>query len=109
MTDHDAPSESATDADADADDVLDDLFAVIEDRLERRPEGSYTASLVDGEKGADAALEKVGEEAVEVVLAAKNDDDLAAESADLVYHLLVVLAANDHDLEALRAELRDRR
>lgn len=97
--------------DPDTDDVLDDLFAVIEDRLERRPAGSYTASLVDGEKGADAALEKVGEEAVEVVLAAKNDsgDALAAESADLVYHLLVVLAANDLELADLRDELRERR
>ncbi len=93
----------------DADDVLDDLFAVIEDRLRHRPDDSYTVSLVDGEKGTDAALEKVGEEAVEVVLAAKNDDDLAAESADLVYHLLVVLAAHGHDLDDLRAELRERR
>ena len=104
MTDHepDRPGDE---------DVLDDLFAVIDDRLEHRPEGSYTASLVDGEKGADAALEKVGEEAVEVVLAAKNDDGdaLAAESADLVYHLLVVLAANDLELADLRDELRERR
>ncbi len=105
MTD-DPDTPSGTDAD-----VLDDLFAVIEDRLRRRPDGSYTASLVDGEKGEDAALEKVGEEAVEVVLAAKNDDGdaLAAESADLVYHLLVVMAANDRDLDDLRAELRERR
>jgi phosphoribosyl-ATP pyrophosphohydrolase len=93
------------------DPVLDDLFAVIQHRLAERPDGSYTVSLVDGEKGADRALEKVGEEAVEVVLAAKNDDGdaLAAESADLVYHLLVVLAANGVDLEQLRAELRERR
>ncbi len=110
MTDNDPAARSDPDRDPDRDDVLDDLFAVIEDRLQRRPDGSYTASLVDGEKGADAALEKVGEEAVEVVLAAKNDGDaLAAESADLVYHLLVVLAAHDCDLEDLRAELRERR
>jgi len=91
--------------------VLDELFAAVEDRLRRRPDDSYTASLVDPDGDADAALEKVGEEAVEVVLAAKNDDPeaLTHESADLVYHLLVVLAARDVDLAALRAELRERR
>ncbi len=105
----DAPGPDAEEGDTDA--VLDELFAVVEDRLERLPEGSYTASLVDGQKGTDEALEKVGEEAVEVVLAAKNDDRdaLAAESADLVYHLLVVLAANDLEPSDLRAELRERR
>ena len=95
----------------DVDAVLDELFAAVEDRLRRRPDDSYTVSLVDADGDADAALEKVGEEAVEVVLAAKNDDPeaLTHESADLVYHLLVVLAAHDIDLEALRAELRERR
>ncbi len=94
-----------------ADPVLDELFAVIEDRKERLPEDSYTASLFTHEKGDDAVLEKLGEESTEVLLAAKNDDPeaLAHESADLVYHLLVLLAANDLDLADLRAELRERR
>jgi len=91
--------------------VLAELFAVIEDRKERLPEGSYTASLFTHEKGEDAVLEKLGEEATELILAAKNGDDdaLTGEAADVVYHLLVLLAANDVPLERLLAELRDRR
>ena len=93
------------------DPVLDDLMAVIEDRKETLPEGSYTASLFTHEKGENAALEKVGEEATEVILAAKDDDheELVAESADLVYHLLVTLSMNDVTLDELRAELETRR
>jgi phosphoribosyl-ATP pyrophosphohydrolase len=92
-------------------DVLDELFDVIEDRKERLPEDSYTASLFDHEKGENAVLEKLGEETTELVLAAKDDDreELAHESADIVYHLLVLLAMKDMDLEDLRAELAERR
>jgi phosphoribosyl-ATP pyrophosphohydrolase len=95
---------------ADREDVLDDLFAVIEQRRDDLPEGSYTASLFTHEKGENAVLEKVGEETTEVILAAKDGDDdaLVAESADLVYHLLVLLSAHDRTLEDLRAELDDR-
>ncbi|QLG29101.1 phosphoribosyl-ATP diphosphatase [Halorarum halophilum] len=90
--------------------VLDDLFATIESRRAELPEGSYTASLFTHEKGENAVLEKLGEEATETILAAKDDDDeaLTAESADLVYHLLVLLAMKDLDVSDLRAELRDR-
>jgi phosphoribosyl-ATP pyrophosphohydrolase len=100
-----------TDTDTDTDTVLDDLFAVVKDRKERLPEDSYTASLFTHEKGKNAVLEKVGEETTELVLAAKDDDPeaIAAESADLVYHLLVLLAAHNVDLADLRAELRNRR
>jgi len=92
-------------------DVLRELADVIENRKETLPEDSYTASLFTHEKGENAALEKIGEEAVEVVLAAKDDDheELTAESADLVYHLLVVLAMNDVPLDDLLDELADRR
>ncbi|MFB6135698.1 MAG: phosphoribosyl-ATP diphosphatase [Halobacteriaceae archaeon] len=92
-------------------DVLKDLFAVIEERKETLPEGSYTASLFTHEKGENRVLEKLGEETTELVLAAKDDDreEVAAESADLVYHLLVLLAMHDMDLADLRAELRERR
>ncbi|RJT06859.1 phosphoribosyl-ATP diphosphatase [Halococcus sp. IIIV-5B] len=93
------------------DPVLDDLVAVIEDRKETLPEGSYTASLFTHEKGENRVLEKLGEEATEVILAAKDDDheELVAESADLVYHLLVTLSMNDVSLDELRAELETRR
>ena len=95
----------------DPDRVLTELFAVIEDRKATLPEGSYTASLLDHEKGENAVLEKLGEEMTELILAAKDDDheEIAHESADIVYHLLVLLAAKDMDVEALLAELRERR
>jgi len=95
----------------DPDRVLRELFAVIEERKATLPEDSYTASLLDHENGENAVLEKLGEETTELILAAKDDDhpEIAHESADIVYHLLVLLAAKDMDLEALLAELRERR
>ena len=91
-------------------DVFDSLFETIEDRKATLPEDSYTASLFTHEKGENAMLEKLGEEATETILAAKDDDrdELLYESADLVYHLLVLLAAKDLDVDDLRTELRDR-
>ena len=98
------------DADTPPSEVLDELFATIEERKETLPEGSYTASLFTHEKGENAVLEKLGEETTETILAAKDGDraELLAESADLVYHLLVLLAMEDADPDDLRAELRDR-
>ena len=93
------------------DDTLAELFAVIEDRKETLPEGSYTASLFTHEKGENAVLEKLGEETTELVLAAKDDDreELAHEAADIVYHLLVLLSMKGMELEELQAELEARR
>jgi len=91
-------------------DVLDELFATVEQRKRDLPEGSYTASLFTHEKGDNAVLEKLGEESTELLLAAKDDDreELLHESADLVYHLLVLLSMKDVTLEDLREELQDR-
>ena len=108
MTDaDDAETEAEVGPDAP---VLDSLFDTIEDRKERLPEDSYTASLFTHEKGENAVLEKLGEETTETILAAKDDDreELLHESADLVYHLLVLLAAKDLDVDDLRAALRER-
>ena len=93
------------------DDVLEELFVVIEDRKETLPEDSYTASLFTHEKGENAVLEKLGEETTELVLAAKDDDheELAHESADIVYHLLVLLSMKGMTVEDLTAELERRR
>ena len=90
--------------------VLDELFDTIEDRKRELPEGSYTASLFTHEKGQNAVLEKLGEETTETIIAAKDSDreEALAESADLVYHLLVMLAMNDATLDDLRTELRER-
>ncbi|WP_430504416.1 phosphoribosyl-ATP diphosphatase [Haloparvum sp. PAK95] len=105
MSDADAGGESD-----DADDVLDELFATIEDRKRELPEDSYTASLFTHEKGKNAVLEKLGEESTELILAAKDDDteEVAAEGADFVYHLLVLLAMEDMDVDDLRDELEAR-
>ena len=95
----------------DTDDVIDEVFAVIEDRKETLPDDSYTASLFTHEKGENAVLEKLGEETTELILAAKDDDreEIASESADIVYHLLVLLSMKGMDVDDLRAELAERR
>lgn len=92
---------------------LEDLWAVIASRAATRPDGSYTVSLLDG--GVDAAGRKVAEEATEVLLAAKDHAAgtgaaarLAEEAADLVYHLLVLLAERDVAPSAVLDELRAR-
>jgi phosphoribosyl-ATP pyrophosphohydrolase len=87
--------------------VLSRLTAVIETRKGADPAASYTAGLL-----ADPAraAKKMGEEAVETVIAAVQGDAsaLAAESADLLYHWLVVLAAADVPLDAVAAHLEAR-
>ncbi len=114
MNDGDAgtsDAEVAPDREPSTDEILTELFDVIESRKAELPEDSYTASLFTHERGQDAVLEKLGEETTELVLAAKNGDDgeLAHEAADIVYHLLVLLSMEDMALDDLRAELRDRR
>jgi len=90
-------------------DILDLLFAVIRDRQRTLPENSYTAQLF--RKGIDRIAQKVGEEAVEVVIAGKNRsrDEIINESADLVYHLLVLLAECGVSLDEIRTKLAERR
>jgi phosphoribosyl-AMP cyclohydrolase / phosphoribosyl-ATP pyrophosphohydrolase len=91
-----------------AEHILARLEALLAQRDRDRPAGSYTTFLF--EKGLDKILKKIGEEAAETVIAAKNDDDgeVVYESADLVFHLLVLLRAKGIGLEAVWAEL-DRR
>jgi len=88
--------------------TLDRLAATIQGRKGADPAGSYTARLLAA--GPALAAKKLGEEAVETVIAAaQNDPDaLAAESADLIYHWLVLLAAADVDLDAVAAKLEAR-
>ncbi|MCA1619353.1 MAG: bifunctional phosphoribosyl-AMP cyclohydrolase/phosphoribosyl-ATP diphosphatase HisIE, partial [Acidobacteria bacterium] len=89
--------------------VLEELYEVIRGRRREMPEGSYTTYLF--EKGLNKILKKVGEEAAETIIAAKDEDRaaLTAETADLVYHLLVLLVERGLPLEALAAELAGRR
>ena len=88
--------------------VLADLFATIVSRRARPTPGSYTAGLFAA--GEDEIVKKVGEEAIEVVLAAKaqGDERLVSELADLLYHSLVLLAARGLTLAQVEAELQRR-
>lgn len=94
----------------DPDAVLDALFATIENRKAELPEESYTTSLFTHEKGENAVLEKLGEESTELILAAKDDDldDLRYESADFLYHLLVLFSMKELTVDDLRDELESR-
>ncbi len=87
---------------------LDDLARIIADRASATAEKSYTKSLLDA--GPSRAAKKFGEEAVEAVIAAVGDDDAAvvAETADVLYHLLVVLQARGIRLQDVMNELRRR-
>ena len=89
--------------------VLTELFAVLEDRRQNPQQGSYTSSLFA--KGEDRILKKIGEEAAETIIAAKNHSqgEVIYEMADLWYHCLVLLSAQHIDFAALIAELGKRR
>ena len=89
--------------------VLPELFSVLEDRRDNPQEGSYTSSLFA--KGEDRILKKIGEEAAETIIAAKNHSqgEVIYEMADLWYHCLVLLAAHNISLSALLEELSKRR
>ncbi len=88
--------------------LLTRLAATIAARAAERPDGSYTVQLLD--RGISKVSQKVGEEAVELVVAANAEDDarVAAESADLVYHLLVLLQSRGVTLDAVLRELEQR-
>ena len=87
------------------DDVLKSLYAVIEQRKTSPVEGSYTCYLF--EKGIDKILKKVAEECGETLIAAKNGaaEQTVSEIADLLYHTLVLMSAQNIPLEALTEEL----
>jgi phosphoribosyl-ATP pyrophosphohydrolase/phosphoribosyl-AMP cyclohydrolase len=88
--------------------ILQKLEKVIRDREKERPEGAYTTYLF--EKGVDKILKKVGEEASEVIIAAKNRDheELKWEAADLLYHLLVLLREQELPLKDVLGVLEQR-
>lgn len=89
-------------------DILTRVQAVLEARRGADPASSYTARLLAG--GADAILRKVGEEAVELILAGRDGDadDVVHEVADLWFHTLVLLTARGLDVDAVLAELERR-
>jgi len=92
----------------DNDDILNQLYKLLQKRKKELPENSYTATLFKG--GVDKIAKKIGEEATEVVIALKNDSqsEVIYEAADLIFHLLVGLAEKDIPTEAVLEELRRR-
>ena len=89
-------------------DILTDLYATIIDRQQNPKPESYTNSLLSA--GGDEIVKKVGEEAIEVIIAAQGQTDqrLVEETADLLYHLWVLLAWRGVTLEQVLAELEER-
>ncbi len=89
--------------------ILDEVFSVIENRKNIPKEGSYVASLFD--LGEDSIIEKVGEEAVELIIAAKNSDkpEIIAEAADLIFHIMVLICEKGVTMEDIYTELGNRR
>ena len=89
--------------------ILEELFAVIQDRKVSRPEGSYTVKLLDS--GPERIAQKVIEEAGETALAGATGDldGLPKEVADLLYHTLALLASLDVSPQEVWRELRSRR
>ena len=88
--------------------TVDDLYRLLQDRNERRPEGSYTTYLF--EKGLEKILKKCGEEATEVVIAAMKGsrEETIYELADLCYHALVLMVQCGVTLDEVRGELASR-
>ena len=86
--------------------MVERLAGTIAERHREMPEESYTAGLL--RSGPERVAQKVGEEAVEVVVAALTEERLAEETADLVYHLLVLLEERGVGIESVAGVLRDR-
>ena len=88
--------------------AIDNLYSLIAERKEKRPEGSYTTYLFNS--GLDKILKKIAEEAGEVIIAAKNRSsrETICELADLFYHLLVLMVEREVKLSDVRDELTSR-
>lgn len=89
-------------------DFLQKLQHLIEERKKQMPEGSYTTKLF--QKGINKIAQKVGEEAVELIIEAKDDNKelFLNEAADLMYHLLVLLTAKGYSIEDVVKILEER-
>ncbi len=87
---------------------LNELFGLIKERKIRMPDNSYTTDLF--KSGANRIIQKVGEEAIETVIAAKNRDkqEIINETSDLIYHLFVMLAEQDIEFEKIVKNLESR-
>jgi phosphoribosyl-ATP pyrophosphohydrolase len=91
--------------------ILEEVWKVINVRAEYPTNHSYVSSLLTHRKGIDKALEKVGEESTEFILAMKNDsyERKISEAADLFFHILIALRAGNLNLQDVFCELESRR
>ncbi|OEC84928.1 MULTISPECIES: phosphoribosyl-ATP diphosphatase [Methanobacterium] len=82
------------------DTIIREVYRVLEDRRDN-PIDSYTSNIMkdDKKRGEDKILEKVGEEAAEVIIASKNDENLVYESVDLIFHTLLLLVYKGIDID----------
>lgn len=89
-------------------DIFNQLEAIIAERMQQSPDASYVAKLND--KGLDTILKKIGEEATEVVIAAKDNEKQSViyESCDLLFHLMVLLGNKGIQMDEIRVELQRR-
>lgn len=88
--------------------ILNELMEVVRDRQVKRPDGSYTSYLFN--EGQDKILKKVGEETSEVIIASKNNEKgpIICEMADLIYHLMVLMAHHGLSWDDIYRELGER-
>jgi phosphoribosyl-ATP pyrophosphohydrolase/phosphoribosyl-AMP cyclohydrolase len=95
--------------DSDIRQIVPELFEILQDRFQNRPEGSYTTYLFN--EGQDKILKKVGEEATEVIIGSKNHskEEIRWEMADLLYHCLVLLVYHGMKPHEILEELAGRR
>lgn len=86
-------------------DVLDKLYATIQSRKKNAPPESYTAKLFAA--GENEIVKKIGEEAIEVIVAAKGqtDERIVSETADLIYHMMVLLSSRGIEWSTVETEL----
>jgi phosphoribosyl-ATP pyrophosphohydrolase len=93
-----------------SDEIIREIYQVLEDRRDN-PIDSYTSKLMQDDKKSaeDKILEKIGEESAEVIIASKNNDNLVYESADLIFHTLLLLVYKGVELEELLDEFKRRR
>lgn len=91
--------------------ILDEVYEILMDRKNNPKPESYTSKLLYHEKGLNAILEKIGEESIELILAAKDGkkEEIIYETADLIYHILVLLVKMDIKLEEIWNEMERRR
>jgi phosphoribosyl-ATP pyrophosphohydrolase len=92
------------------DKIIREVYQVLEERRDNTID-SYTSQLMqdDEKKAEDKILEKIGEEAAEVILAAKNNENLVHEASDLIFHTLLLLAYKGVEIDELFSEFKRRK